>query len=152
MCNLLITLYLPFSINSKVIASHIIWKLQQKGFINYTSMVYRMILWLQGRLIKRLQRKLKKKKKLILQLLLHPEKDYEFNIYQLISWQTTAIEQLLGLFLYSDAYWVCIPQSLTRSGIISFQFFFSTACRHLSLHLSFTNTLYFSYVRSSRST
>jgi hypothetical protein len=49
MCNLLITLYLPFSISdSKVIASHIISKLQQKGFIYYIRTPQQFLQWFYG--------------------------------------------------------------------------------------------------------
>ena len=71
-------------------------------------MVYRMILWLQGRLIKRLQRKFMKRTNST--AVITSQKDYEFNIYQLISLRTTAIEQLLGHFLNSDAYQISITQ------------------------------------------
>ena len=148
MCNLLITLYLPFSIsNSKVIASHIIWKLQQKGFINYirtcdTSTVYRMILWLQGKLIKRLQRKFKKK---IYSCYYIPKRIVN-SIF--ISWfhdEQRRSNNYLGIFLYSDAYKICFTQSLTRSGIFSPQFFLPLASDFHCISHSLTHCIFLTF-------
>ena len=139
MCNLLITLYLPFSIsNSKVISSHIIWKLQQKGFIHYiwtcdTSMVSQIIGYKEGSYYYILKRIIN-------------------SIF--ISWfhdEQRRSNNYLGIFLTAMRIKSVSLNHWHVAEYFHLNFFF-TACLRLSLHISFSKTLHFSYVRSTRST